>query len=221
MLKILGIREETSKSVFQILSTKATMQNHSPFTLPPLPEVVPQNGHLESSADASRSPILTQTTASRAEAPSVTLTRPDEESLAVGGNLMVSPLEQFPSLESNSSRPRTPSTSDGRMDEQQLRMKTVWEESIHKNLNVANEYDRVGVLVVKWLRELEDQRSGEEVMQLEQVLREDFHFETQVVELSNRDRLNPHSTLQYELVSFVRKFETPDMRNLMIVIYSG
>ena len=201
------------------------MHNDSQYRLRPIAEDITQSGRLDSNiggvSGPSRSPVLSQATASRTKAPSVTLTRPIEESLVVGGTLVASPLEQFPSLESNSSRPRTPSTSDGMMDEQQLHMKTVWENSIHKHLNVANEYDRVGVLVIKWSKELEDQSSGEEVMQLEQVLRDDFQFETEVIELSNRDQQNPHTRLQSHLVSFVEKFQTPDMRNLMIVIYSG
>ncbi|KAF2177835.1 hypothetical protein K469DRAFT_719303 [Zopfia rhizophila CBS 207.26] len=92
-----------------------------------------------------------------------------------------------------------------------------WDEAIAKHMNLPDGYQNVAVLIVKWADMLDELKTKAEAEELDAVFRDNFHFETEIIELNVSSK--PQHQLNRYLSAFVEKHDGP--HNLMIVYYTG
>ncbi|KAI9669096.1 MAG: hypothetical protein M1831_000688 [Alyxoria varia] len=141
---------------------------------------------------------------------------PDSDVAKEIGNLVASPEETFPHMDFGRTRSLSSDFTD---DGKQNHMRHRWEEAMQQNLEISHGYERVGVLIVKWADELDELNTGHEVDRLAGLFREKFKYETKVLELASHPI--PRHQLSSEVAMFIKKFDSEQTRNLMIVYYTG
>ncbi|KAL9053635.1 MAG: hypothetical protein Q9162_004663 [Coniocarpon cinnabarinum] len=163
--------------------------------------------------------------------PAMTLTVPGQDPSTTASTTLFaspdthSPVEAFPSISRSSSRQEDSMSSSVVVDdERQSRLRMHWEESfqkhsIHKHIGTTDEYDRVGVLLVRWCDELDDLDSKDECEELEKVFKERFNYETTMLELGTRPK--PHNELMHKVWSLATEYDTRNQKNLIIIYYTG
>ncbi|KAF2139027.1 uncharacterized protein K452DRAFT_275975 [Aplosporella prunicola CBS 121167] len=93
----------------------------------------------------------------------------------------------------------------------------LWHDEICKNMAVVDGYERVGVLIIKWINHLDQLDCEQEVKQLDALFKNRFHYETRIAELTAKT--NPSLQLMSAVVEFAREYDGPS--NLVIVYYTG
>ena len=76
------------------------------------------------------------------------------------------------------------------MDERQGQMKIRWEQAWQKQSANVDEYNRVGVLLIRWSNELDDLETEKECRELERIFKEQFNYATELLELQAKP--TPH-----------------------------
>jgi hypothetical protein len=132
--------------------------------------------------------------------------------------------------------PRETSTH-GVTDEDNSKMQVCWNRVMCEEMNIPEGYQNVAVLIIKWIEELDQLKSGnevsylvmkrprsnertliwEQVKELDELFRQKFNYPTQVVELQNVTK--PQLQLNLAVMNFVNKYNGP--HNLLIIYYTG
>ncbi|KAK3725215.1 hypothetical protein LTR37_000726 [Vermiconidia calcicola] len=100
------------------------------------------------------------------------------------------------------------------------RMETVWKRTMHQQYQVSDRYDHVAALIVRWDDELDrDLQCKHEVEELNNLFKDDFHFNSRVLKLDTRSR--PQSQLNHAVAELVHRDDGPSRKHLLIVYYSG
>ncbi|KAF2501299.1 hypothetical protein BU16DRAFT_555792 [Lophium mytilinum] len=96
-------------------------------------------------------------------------------------------------------------------------MQLWWDEAIAKNMELPDYYRNVSVLIIKWDDELDELKTGPEVIELDALFRNSFHYNTRIVELNVAKK--PQHQLNRHISTFVEDCDGEN--NLMIVYYTG
>ncbi|KAB2105636.1 hypothetical protein AG0111_0g6241 [Alternaria gaisen] len=95
--------------------------------------------------------------------------------------------------------------------------KNWWAEAIAKNMDIADGYTKVAVLLIKWADHLDELRTADEAQELESLFRDRFHYQTKTVELNIRKK--PQHQLDNHISQFI--CEHDGTQSLLIVYYTG
>ncbi|KAL1800764.1 hypothetical protein ACET3X_001106 [Alternaria dauci] len=95
--------------------------------------------------------------------------------------------------------------------------KNWWAEAIAKNMDVADGYSKVAVLLIKWADHLDELRTADEARELDALFRERFRYQSKIVELNVRKKP------QHQLDQYISQFicEHDGTQSLLIVYYTG
>jgi Caspase domain len=88
-------------------------------------------------------------------------------------------------------------------------------------LGLPSNYRKVGVMLAKWDRELDQykDRTEKEVADLEAVFKDSFNYDVRVRNIVNHKRRTPEKYFEEQVMWFVKEFNNPN--DLLIVYYSG
>lgn len=93
-----------------------------------------------------------------------------------------------------------------------------WSEIMDKgNYQDPTTYTRIVVLLFCWKNDCNDMETEDEVKRLEAVLKDDFHYETQIEYLDSREGLQ--LWVNFRVAHFAQANDGPN--NLLIVYYAG
>lgn len=96
-------------------------------------------------------------------------------------------------------------------------MQNWWDAAMVKNFN-AHSYDRVAVLIIKWIDRLDDLKLSPEAKELSDLFRNKFNYNVETVALNDGGR-KPQHQLNAHLTNFVAEHDGPN--SLLIVYYTG
>ncbi|KAI4627514.1 uncharacterized protein J4E87_004078 [Alternaria ethzedia] len=95
--------------------------------------------------------------------------------------------------------------------------KNWWAEAIAENMDLADGYTKVAVLLIKWEDGLDELMTGDEARELATLFSERFHYQTKTVELNVREK--PQHQLNKHVSQFI--CEHDGTQSLLIVYYTG
>jgi len=95
--------------------------------------------------------------------------------------------------------------------------KNWWAEAIAENMDLADGYTKVAVLLIKWEDGLDELMTGGEAKELETLFRDRFYYQTKTVELNVREK--PQHQLNKHISQFI--CEHDGAQSLLIVYYTG
>ncbi|KAL9121409.1 MAG: hypothetical protein Q9187_002035 [Circinaria calcarea] len=102
-------------------------------------------------------------------------------------------------------------------DESQSKMRAQWNSVMCKAMEVPQGYQNVAVLIVKWTEQLDELKSADEVKELDELLRQNFNYSTEIFEIDITT--SPKLQLKKAVLDFVYKYN--GRHNLLIVYYTG
>jgi hypothetical protein len=91
------------------------------------------------------------------------------------------------------------------------------DKAVNRALISAKKYDKVGVISLRW--ENDDLNLGPIEIELLDVFKNKFHFDTDTFLIPARTRRDTALAVQHKLEQFVDKYNNPT--SLLIVIYQG
>ncbi|KAI9787483.1 MAG: hypothetical protein M1839_000012 [Geoglossum umbratile] len=101
------------------------------------------------------------------------------------------------------------------LDNAQLR--ATFNDEVDEAMKIPDAYDKVAVLLIYWVKELDDMNCEPEVGQLDDVFSTRYHYQTHSLKLHNRT--NPQNQLNSGIAAFVAAND--GRHNLLIVYYAG
>ncbi|KAF2752009.1 hypothetical protein M011DRAFT_394090 [Sporormia fimetaria CBS 119925] len=96
-------------------------------------------------------------------------------------------------------------------------MQVCWDQAFAKHMGLADRYEKVAVLLIKWEDNLDELRTKEETEELRDIFRDQFHYACNIVELDVMTK--PQHQMNKHISDFVNAHDGPN--SLLIVYYTG